>query len=158
MKFMYFPALLSVLLLSCKKNEVSVPVFSDARYSIEITGKWKAPEFAVPVGVHFTSVFGMVHSHDTYLWKLNTKASTGVENIAETGNAYPILYEIDTAIATGKSIALIAITAPLPTGSSIANVYCTSNYSYISFETMLAPSPDWFTGINGFNLFENNSL
>ena len=155
MKFIYFSVLLSLMLLSCKKEEESVPVFSEARYSIEITGKWKTPEFAVPGGVHFTAVFGMVHNNETYLWKLNTKASLGVENVAETGNPYPLLYEIDTAIATGKSIGLIAITAPLPTGSSKANIYCTSNYSYISLETMLAPTPDWFTGLSGFNLFEN---
>jgi hypothetical protein len=154
-KFINITALLIVILFSCKKDEVSAPVFSEARYSIEITGKWKAPEFVVPGGVHFTTVLGMVHSSETYLWKPGTKASLGVENVAEAGNAYPLLYEIDTAIATGKSIALIAITAPLPTGSSKVNVYCTSNYSYISLETMLAPTPDWFTGINGFNLFEN---
>ena len=155
MKFFYISALLSVMLLSCNKDEISVPVFSEARYSIEITGKWKTPEFVVPAGVHFTTVLGMVHNNETYLWKLNAKASPGVENVAETGNAYPLLYEIDSAIATGKSIGLIAITAPLPTGSSKVNVYCTSNYSYISFETMLAPTPDWFTGLSGFNLYEN---
>ena len=156
MKFIYISALLSVMVFSCKKDEVSAPGFSEAWYSIEIIGKWKAPEFTVPGGVHFTAVFGMVHSSETYLWKLNTKASLGVENVAETGNPYPLLYEIDTAIATGKSIGLIAITAPLPTGSSKVNVYCTSKYSYISLETMLAPTPDWFTGLSGFNLFQNN--
>jgi hypothetical protein len=155
MKIFYISALLSVILLSCNKDEISVPVFTEARYSIEITGKWKAPEFAVPGGVHFTSAIGMVHSNETYLWKLNTKASLGVENVAEIGYPYPLLYEIDSAIATGKSIGLISITAPLPTGSSKVNVYCNSNYSYISLETMLAPTPDWFTGLSGFNLYEN---
>lgn len=155
MKLIYISALLSIILFSCKKEEESVPVFSEARYSIEITGKWKAPEFAVPGGVHFTTVLGMVHNNETYLWKLNTKASTGVENVAENGNPNPLLFEIDSAIATGKSIALVRITAPLPTGSSKVNVYCTSNYSYISLETMLAPTPDWFTGLSSFNLYEN---
>jgi hypothetical protein len=142
---------------SCKKEDATnTQDFSDARYTVEVTGKWKTPEFAVPGGVHFTPVYGMIHNKETFLWKENTKASIGVENVAETGNPYPLVYEIDSAFAKGNSIALVAMTAPQPTGSSKVNIYCTNSYSYISLETMLAPTPDWFTGLSGFNLFGNN--
>lgn len=157
MKAIWFSLFTSLLILSCKKDNTtgSIPPFSEAKYSIEITGKWKSPEFAVPGGVHFTTILGMIHNNGVYLWKENFKASLGVENVAESGNPNPILSEIDSAIATGKASSLIAITAPAPTGITRSNIYCNSNYSYISFETMIAPTPDWFTGISGFNLFEN---
>ena len=156
MKVIWFCLLAGLLILSCKKDYITnTPVFSEARYSVEITGKWKAPEFAVPGGVHFTTVLGMIHNNETYLWKENTKASFGVENVAESGNPNPMLSEIDSAIATGKAISLVVMTAPAPTGITKVNIYCNSNYSYISLETMLAPTPDWFTGLSGFNLFEN---
>ncbi len=142
--------------ISCKKEIITGHFFSDAKYRVEITGKWKEPEFAVPAGVHFTSVFGMVHSRETNLWKANAKASLGVENVAETGNPNPLLAEIDSAIAGGNAIGLVVIAAPTPTGSSTVNFYCTDKYSYISFEFMLAPTPDWFTGLSCFNLYENN--
>ncbi len=147
---------LTVFLISCKKEEVVDPVLSEARYTLEVTGKWKQPEFAIPASVHFTAVIGMVHNDKIEMWKENELASKGVENIAESGNPFPILTDIDMAIAAGKAISVLVITAPAPTGTSSLNIYCNSNYSYLSLETMLAPTPDWFTGISGLNLYNGN--
>ncbi len=157
MKFIYCVVIISVTFFSCKKDDVSTPSFSEARYSITVTGKWSSPDFTVPGGVHFTTVLGMIHNKETYLWKDAAKASLGVENVAESGNITQLRLEVDSIIGIGKAISLIAITAPPPTGSSNKiNFYCNSNYSCISFETMLAPTPDWFTGLSGFNLYQNN--
>lgn len=144
--------------LSCRKGDNSdkIPLFSEARYSIEFTGKWKMPEFTATSGAHFTTVLGMVHNKATHLWKENELATKGVENVAEAGNPNPLLADIDSLIAYGRSISLIVINAPSITGSRKANIYCNTNYSYVSFETMIAPTPDWFTGINSFNLYKDN--
>ena len=152
------PALLflSILFFSCKKNENLINTFSEASYTVEITGKWAAPDFTVPQGVHFTSVVGMVHNEKTYLWRNGTLASLGVENIAEVGSATRIRSEIDSNLAKSLAISLILINAPAPTGTSKTAIYCNSNYSRISFQSMIAPSPDWFIGIDTFNLFPNN--
>jgi hypothetical protein len=155
-KFANLTIILSLTFYSCEKNDVSIQAFSEARYSLTVTGKWISPGFSVPAGVHFTTFLGMVHNNETYLWKDNTKASLGVENVAESGNTTQLRLDVDSIIAVGKAISLIAISAPLSTGSSKMNIYCNSNYSYISFESMLAPTPDWFTGLSGFNLFQNN--
>lgn len=159
MKSVLFPGILVCLLsLSCKKNDNRnvVPPFSEARYSIEFTGKWEAPAFTVTSGVHFTTVLGMVHNKGTYLWKENELATKGVENVAEAGNPNPLLSDIDSLIANGRSISLIVMTAPSLTGASNASIYCNTNYSYVSLETMIAPTPDWFTGISAFNLYQHN--
>lgn len=143
-------------MFSCKKDKAHEPAFSEARYTVEITGKWKQREFGVPPNVHFTAVLGMVHNDKIVLWKENEIAGKGVENVAESGNPYPLLTDIDMATAEGKAISVLVITPPPPTGNSSLNIYCNSNYSYISLETMLAPTPDWFTGISGFNLYPGN--
>jgi hypothetical protein len=147
---------LTILLFSCTKEKMPGPVFSEARYLVEITGKWKQPEFGVPAGVHFTNVLGMVHDHRDAMWKENENASPGVESMAESGNPNPLLAEIDAFIAAGRAVSIVVIPAPPPTGSSRANIYCNSNYSCLSLETMLAPTPDWFTGISGLDLYANN--
>ena len=147
---------LSILFFSCKKNKNFTNTFSEARYTVEITGKWASPDFTVPAGVHFTLVVGMVHNENTYLWRTGTRASLGVENVAETGSTTKIRSEIDSILVKGMAISLVLINAPVPTGTSTGNIYCNSNYSRVSFQTMLAPTPDWFTGINAFNLFQNN--
>lgn len=144
------------LFISCKKkNEEQINIFSEARYSIEVTGRWSLPDFTVPSGVHFTSFAGMVHTNNSFLWQQNRLASLGVENVAEIGSAAAILLEIDSIIQKKEGLALIFFTPPGAVTSKKANFYCNSNYSNISFVSMIAPSPDWFIGLSNFNLYKN---
>lgn len=156
MKIAITSILLSILLYACKKNVNLTDTFSEARYTIEITGKWSAPDFTIPAGVHFTSVVGMVHNNNTRLWRSGTKASLGVENVAEIGNTTAIRKEIDSILARSSAISFLLINAPPATGTTTSAIYCNSNYSRISFLSMIAPSPDWFIGLDGFNLFSSN--
>ena len=154
MKFIAISIFLSLIVFSCKKNTPTL--FSEAKYTIEITGKWTEPDFTVPVGVHFTSVAGMVHNNSTYLWRIGTNASLGVENVAETGSTTNLRSEIDSIVAKGLAISLVVINAPSPNGKTKTAIYCNSNFSRISFQSMIAPSPDWFIGLDAFNLYPNN--
>lgn len=152
---------LAAIFFSCKKTEVTTisPVetqYSEATYKMEITGKWKAPEFTVPPSVHFTYFTGMVHNKETYFWKEGTLASPGVEYIAEDGNPIQMFREIDSITALKKATALFYIPPPASVGTSSGNIYCNSNFSYVSCESMIAPSPDWFVGLSSFNLYGNN--
>lgn len=157
MKAIFLSFFAALFFFSCKKSSVNEnSSYSEAVYTVEVTGKWKAPEFGIPPGVHFTTVLGMIHNNQTHMWKEGELASWGVERIAESGNTGPMVMEIDSIVSLGKAISYVIITAPTPTGSNKTNIYCNSNYSYISFETMLAPTPDWFTGISSFNLYQNN--
>lgn len=131
-------------------------MFTEATYKIEITGQWKSPAFVVPSGVHFTTFIGMVHNSNTFLWNVGRLSSTGVENVAESGNTTALFTEIDSGIAKKNAIASFFIPAPSAEGASSRNIYSNNNYSLISFESMIAPSPDWFVGLSGFNLFNNN--
>jgi hypothetical protein len=157
MKFVYFALILSLAFFSCKKDETAAPSFSEARYTITVTGKWASPAFTVPANVHYTYFVGMVHNSNAYLWKEGVKASPGTESVAETGNTIPILAEIDSMIAAKNAIGLIAFIPPSATGSQGVNIYCNSNYSFVSFESMLAPTPDWFVGVSGINLYNNKN-
>jgi hypothetical protein len=145
-------------LYGCTKDisEIATtPPFTEASYKVEVTGKWKSPEFTVPGGVHFTTFVGMVHNSNAFLWQEGKLASVGVENVAEVGSTTRILTEIDSIIASKGAISRISVSAPGPTGISVGNIYCNTNYSYISFESMIAPSPDWFVGLSSFNLLKN---
>ena len=143
-----------VFLYSCTKD-TDGPVFTEANYKVEVTGKWKSPEFTVPGGVHFTLFSGMVHNQNAFLWQESKQASKGVENIAETGSTIRFQTEVDSMIAAKNASSVFYITAPGPTATTTGNIYCNSNYSFISFESMIAPSPDWFVGISNFNLMKN---
>ena len=147
---------MTTLMVSCKKEPVEMPAaFSEARYTITITGKWTSPAFTVPPGAHYTTFIGMVHNGNAGLWKEGTKASYGTEVLAETGQGAPILAEIDSTINTGNGLALILFVSPTTIGSSNVSIYCNSNYSKISLESMLGPTPDWFVGVSGMELYNN---
>jgi hypothetical protein len=154
---MKWPLLLLLTpLLSCKKEEASQPGLSEARYSITITGQWVAPQFTVPGGAHYTTFIGMVHNSAASLWMEGVKASPGMEVLAETGGGAPVLAEIDSTIKARNGLALLLFVAPPANGSSSVNMYCNSNFSRVSFASMLGPTPDWFVGVNNINLYANN--
>lgn len=145
-----------LFLFSCNK-ETNNPgtEFEEATYSIEVTGKWALPDFTVPAGVHFTNFAGMVHNAQAELWQQGKLATKGVENVAEVGNTTAILLEIDSVIRRKNALSLILFSPPGPTGIKTSTVYCNSTYPFLSFVSMIAPSPDWFIGISNLKLYRN---
>jgi len=89
------------------------------------------------------------------MWRPGAKASAGVELVAETGGTSTLVSEINTQFAAKKAWKLI-----LPGGSQLGpevkksgvDVQVTANFSKVSIITMLAPSPDWFIGIDSLDL------
>jgi hypothetical protein len=155
MKALLFSVILCALFYSCRKDDDNNDDFSEAVYRVELTGKWKAPEFGVPAGVHFTTFVGMVHNENARMWEEGGLASPGIENVAETGSATQALIEIDSVIRGKNASGVFTIPAPPPVGTSVRTIYANSNYTMVSFVSMIAPSPDWFVGINGVSLYNS---
>lgn len=141
--------------LSCGKKVVSI-LQTDARYSITLTGKWQLPQFTVPPNVHFTFFAGMIHNQHASLWRPGSNASIGIENVAEVGGINELIQEVDAIIFQKNAISHLALPPPSATGTLTSNIYCTENHSFVSFASMIAPSPDWFVGVNSINLYSNN--
>jgi hypothetical protein len=142
---------------ACTKpnTELQEPLFTEATYAIEVKGKWMLPDFTVPAGVHFTSFAGMVHNEQGALWETGKQATKGVENVAETGSTTVVLAEIDSIIRSKNALSLIFFSPPSAVGSKTSTIYCNSNFSFVSMASMIAPSPDWFIGLSGLNLYAN---
>lgn len=148
---------MAVISFSCKKDKTGYSSFSEARYLLTVTDKWSMPGFTVPPGAHFTTFIGMVHNSNSFLWRENTMAGYGTEVLAETGGGGPILAEIDSMIAAKNAFSLLLFAAPSVSGTVKVNFNCNSNFSKVSFASMLGPTPDWFTGLSEFDLYTNNS-
>lgn len=157
MKILSISALLLLFCTSCEKDSsTDAATFEDARYTVTITSQWNTPGFTVPAGAHFTTFIGMVHNSSASLWKEGTRATPGMEVLAETGGGAPVLAEIDSMIKARSGLALLLFVAPPVYSSTTVNFYCNSQYPRISFASMLGPTPDWFVGINSLNLNRNN--
>jgi hypothetical protein len=139
--------------LSCKKADTTSPPYSEAVYKVTFTGRWVSPQLGLPAtNAHFTPIIGMVHNSSAYMFRPGTLASVGVERVAEDGNAFPLLSEIDSLTVLKKAISSSIYFTPSITGASTFTIYCNSNYPLFSCMSMLAPTPDWFLGVHDVNL------
>ena len=154
----FFGIFLLLIFFSCKKQEAElvIPPAPEASYRVVLETKWSSPAFTVPTGVHITNIIGMVHAQDTFLWKQGSIATLGLENVAEVGNNTRMGLELDTIILKQKALSKFSIFPPLINGSVEFPLTFTTTFSYFSFASMIAPSPDWFMGISNYNLIQNN--
>ncbi len=121
-----------------------------AEYRIVFNATWDPNGVPNP---HFSPLVGAAHNGDTVIWQTGELASNGIEVMAETGNRNPLLDEIN---ANGNVD--IAITGgPIPTSpdsTTINSVTIDHDFPLITLVTMIAPSPDWFVGVSGLSLLD----
>jgi Spondin_N len=146
-----------IVFVSCTKEKLQQPTYSEAVYKVTFTGKWTAPQFPVPANAHFTPIIGMVHNSSAFMFRPGAMATIGVERVAEDGNSFPLLQEIDSLTAQKKAASAQIIFTPGISNSSTITIYCNSNYPLFSCMSMLAPTPDWFLGIHDFSLLQGSS-
>ncbi|MEO6405311.1 MAG: spondin domain-containing protein [Ferruginibacter sp.] len=155
MRLMFYFIVLAAF-FSCKKDTANIATPEEiVSYKVILTTAWMSPAFTIPAGAHFTIVAGMVHSKDTFLWS-NRPATLGLENVAEVGNVIRMNQELDSMILNHKALSRFAVPAPGINSSIEFPLTFTSSFSCISFASMVAPSPDWFTGINNYCLIQNS--
>lgn len=149
-----------LLLASCKKEKMMMDAtqpYSEAAYQATITGKWNSTDFNVPAGVHFTALAGAVHNKAASLWMAGSPASRSLQYVAENGYATPLLTDVDTLICQGKALARLSAAAPPPTGYRTLTFSANTNFPLLSFASMLAPTPDWFTGVHDLALYRQGA-
>ena len=133
-----------------------------AVYMVTFTGRWTAethpfeyPPAGVLTGPHFSGLIGATHSDGFALYKLGTRPTPGLEKLSEEGKHAPLDAEINAAIAAGKAGALIE-TGPIRDFSRMQAMTFTIDAAHplVSAVAMIAPSPDWFAGVEGVRLME----
>ena len=97
----------------------------------------------------------MVHDTSSSMWSEGKYASPGLENLAEEGGFVKIGMEQDSIIHIKRALSKFIILPPVINGTTETYLSFNSHYPCFSFATMIAPSPDWFTGISGFSLYQN---
>ena len=133
-----------------------------ATYSIHFEATWdrNTPhahpmgEDGFPASAHFSALIGAVHNEDTALWREGEPATPGIEQMAESGTTSTLRTEAENEAGVYTVIQGNAVSSS-PGDSTIADVALTSEFPQITLVTMIAPSPDWFVGVSGLNLFAN---
>jgi hypothetical protein len=103
-------------------------------------------------------VIGAAHNASYSIFTEGSTPTPGLERLSEQGKHDPLDAEINAATAAGTA-GPIFTTGPLKdfADSLVGTVQVDSAHPMVSLVMMVAPSPDWFTGVSNVNLMENGA-
>ena len=108
---------------------------------------------------HYSGLIGGTHNANVKFWELGGLSTQGIQDMAEKGAQATLAGEVNAAIATGNALSLIQGIAtglrPSP-GQDRTTFQIDTAHPLVTLVTMVAPSPDWFVGVNGLELYQNN--
>ncbi len=130
-------------------------------YQIIFTATWSEETHPddFPENPHFSGLIGAVHNDKVSFWSEGELASPGIKSMAETGSKKPLINEIIKAMI-GRNVLMPISGEGIPASpDSVSLTFKVSeNYPLVTLVSMIAPSPDWFVGVDSLNLFENGSF
>lgn len=134
------------------------PTSEKARYELSFDTVWNQTNFPTnyPANRHFSPLIGLTHNDTVNLFKVGENAIPGVVSVAETGGTTIVegeIGEIQNAGNSGYTISGGGI--PMADDDVDVEFDISQDHPLVSVVTMLAPSPDWFTGVDSVNLYEN---
>lgn len=134
-----------------------------ATYNVTFTNFWNATDhaqngiaFPSSNNPHWSNIVGVNHNNSVNFFELSSMATTGVENIAEIGVETVFENtEVQAAIDANSAqqfFELGDIFLNDRNSRSLNGLQISESYPLITLLTMIAPSPDWFSGVNSLNL------
>ncbi|XP_053684654.1 spondin-2 [Sabethes cyaneus] len=125
-------------------------------YRIRLVTNWSKelfpkhyPEFRPPP--QWSMTYGQSHNASFRLFRLNELASEPVKTFAETGHAHALeekLANSHTELYDEFHLPRI----PKGQGTTDGTFFVDGRHNKVSFITKIIPSPDWFIGVDSFNL------
>lgn len=124
-------------------------------YEFEFVAEWSAQTHPTnfPSNPHFSPVVGATHERSVGLWSPGALASTGIEQMAETGASTHLRNETFALIFADEADQFLNLggigTSP---GTRTGSFTASADFPALSLVTMVAPSPDWFVGVHAVDL------
>lgn len=128
-----------------------------APYRVTFQGLWNAQDHPTnyPSGAHFSPLIGGTHNDTVSFWDVGALASKGIEDVAETGFTGELQNEVNDGINAGRAHSLLLRSQSFGgTQSSTIDFMAESSHPLVTLVTMVAPSPDWFVGVSGLSLLD----
>ena len=133
-----------------------------ATYGVTFRAVWNAsshgsrPPF--PSNPHFSRVAAAVHVREVSFWNSGEIATPGIETMAETGSVSALCREIAAEEDSGRSSSCMNGSEPSfsSPGSASFQLEAKTELPRLTLVSMIAPSPDWFVGVSGMPLREED--
>lgn len=128
---------------------------SVATYRLTFQSTWSADNHPLdfPPSPHFSGLIGGTHHAGIRFWEHGELASPGIELMAETGSKSILTSEVNAAIGAGQAENLVSGPGMgLSPGTVVMTFQVSASHPLVSVVTMIAPSPDWFVGVDSLAL------
>lgn len=131
-----------------------------ARYSVTFNASWSQATHPLqwPAGAHWSGLVGGTHNGSVHFWREGETASEGIRLMAERGQQATLLSEIAPHIAKGTAQLQLAGSGIGTSPGTVSVVFpqpMTRDFPLVTLVTMIAPSPDWFSGVDSLSLIED---
>lgn len=141
-----------LLLFFCTANS-SCPQDQLAVYKMIFNTEWSRERFPKQYpewrpNAQWSKVIGETHNDSRKLWRMGEIASTGLKLFAETGRSE----YIETENKTGLFDNFYAKAIKVGVGKTETLLFLDGNHTKVSIISRIVPSPDWFVGVDSFDL------
>ncbi len=144
--------------------QVTCPNTSTAEFTLTFAINWSVAnngtvymgESRLPQGAHFTRLVGATHNQNYTVWTPGGTASPGVELVAETGSFGTLETEVEAQKTAGNAGSFISLSGGGAVFSRNTTISVSGSFPLVSLASMLAPSPDWFVGLSGASLLNDD--
>jgi len=156
MKMILFASLLPVALGAfdvTKTSVSSIPSSQSVCYSCSFDNNWSGSNHPInyPSNAHWSPHVLAAHSSGYSMWKEGGIATDGIEDVAETGGIGNLIDELENIDPTPSIVVGNAMFNRDTQSQTFTTIKMTPTNNYLSTVSMIAPSPDWFTGFYDFN-------
>jgi len=134
----------------------------EAKYELVFEGLWSRythpDDFPENYWLaYFSDIIGASHSNDFRMWALDSLASEGVRELAESGITKKLESELKQVSVKTRTI-IKARELRFPTlNSKTSAVFRTDRHHHlVSILSKLGPSPDWMLGVSGLELCQSD--
>ena len=148
-------AIATLALCSCA-TPPTAPEAPGATYEITVTRTWSEASHPLDwpgATAHFTGGIGATHNGTYTMFRAGGIATPGLELLSQKGMPSPFDQELAAAKDRGAVGAIVQYGAIWTVGGTTTfKVRASDAFTMISFANMVAPSPDWFTGVSEITL------
>mmetsp|Transcript_5372 Transcript_5372/g.7747 ORF Transcript_5372/g.7747 Transcript_5372/m.7747 type:complete len:526 (+) Transcript_5372:296-1873(+) len=136
-----------------------VPSSDDVTYSCSFENEWSLSNHPIdyPSSAHWSPPVLVAHSSGYSMWREDGLATDGVEQVAETGSTRIILNDIAGSSSTGDVVTGRVTFNSNTQMQTLDRIEMTPTNRQLSTITMIAPSPDWFTGFYDFDAVNSST-
>ncbi|WP_300036636.1 spondin domain-containing protein [uncultured Roseobacter sp.] len=126
----------------------------DVIYDVRVILNWSEDTaLNPPTDAHWSRLIAFAHSKRYSLFTDGDTASSGLALVATNGRTNVLEAELSEASRRNRARAPVVLPGtPGGRAEFVFELALSERFHRVSFATMLAPSPDWFSGISGVSL------